>query len=199
MGTALEDDIHTYPCASKEAGCSPILMASQFSGILTILNSTAFKQYFLQMLRTLYDTSVSYLFQLTFLGDSNHHWKLHQIPVKVCSTSRTNTRQGSHTHSAHSTLLFHLEPNFWYLTHTSTLRVFTLSACFLKCHPCALPISHWSLTCLPSFLRQIFHFSKGCLFSTNKTFILVCLITPALLSPFYFLFLAQRYMNHLCL
>lgn len=31
-----------------------------------------------------------------------------------------------------------------------------------------------------------FHFSKGCLFSTNKTFIFVCLIAPALLSPFYF-------------
>lgn len=43
-----------------------------------------------------------------------------------------------------------------------------------------------ALTGLPSFQREIFHFSKGCLFSTNKTFIFVCLIAPALLSPFYF-------------
>lgn len=55
------------------------------------------------------------------------------------------------------------------------------------------PLALWNVIHFPlvfntssEFLRQIFHSSEGCLFSTNKTFILVCLIAPALLSPFYF-------------
>lgn len=131
--------------------------------------------------------SFSNLPPLIFLGDSTQHLRCIEFPIKTALQDREATHNSPHTTSFCHTA-------FWCprSTASDTLGTYThfmflpSLVAFWNVIPFALSISHWSLTCLLSFLRQIFHFSKGCLFSTNKTFILVCLITPALLSLFYF-------------
>lgn len=123
-----------------------------------------------------------------FLWRVRSPFKLHQILIKTALHQKYRTGK---PHPARHILHLSLLPRsdlhiFWGPMHISTLYVFTICGCFFKCHLFAFSISYWFLTGLLSFPRQIFHFSKVCFLSTNKTFIFVCLITPALLSSLYF-------------
>lgn len=112
----------------------------------------------------LWHWSSSNLLQLIYLGDSNCHLNCIE-PLKTLFYLK-HTRLGSHTqHCTYCVSLSHcfliaLEHTFWCPIHESTLWVFTIFGCFLKCRLFALSISNWFLTGLLSFLRQIFHFSK---------------------------------------
>lgn len=112
--------------------------------------------------------------------------KLHQIPKKIALCQKYRT--GKPTQLPTQCIL--LSPTFTSPERAAPDTRYVSTSCVL---PSGLRFEWYSVyhlhfplsvTCLLSFLRHIFRFSEGCLFSTNKTFILVCLITPALLSPF---------------
>lgn len=182
-----------YPWKRLEALSPPAI--SQFSHMLTDLNNTSgnIRPYFLRMLWTFSFTAL----KLLKFAPVDFPWRF-KSPFKLYwTTKNTVLPQIYRTGEPHPTL--HMpRPSVTLLSDrlaahllVSKTRKHTVSFHFLWL------LFEMSSVC-PFHFQLVFNrssefpetdfslFKKKCLFSTNKTFIFVCLITPALLSPFYF-------------